>query len=74
MSLRRPLRVLGDGLFENGRRVTAKPFSCFDFSFLLSHIRTVHAFSVRQKPSAPVGGFCIFRLFVHIHGRGVVHD
>ena len=28
MSLRRPLRVLGDGLFENGRRVTAKPFSC----------------------------------------------
>ena len=31
MSLRRPLRVLGDGLFENGRRVTAKPFSCMDF-------------------------------------------
>ncbi len=28
MSLRRPLRVLGDGLFENGRRVTVKPFSC----------------------------------------------
>ena len=28
MSLRRPLHVLGDGLFENGRRVTAKPFSC----------------------------------------------
>ena len=23
----RPLRVLGDGQFENGRRVTAKPFS-----------------------------------------------
>ena len=26
----RPLRVLGDGRFENGRRVTAKPFSCID--------------------------------------------
>ena len=25
----RPLRVLGDGQFENGRRVTAKPFSFF---------------------------------------------
>ena len=25
----RPLRVLGDGRIENGRRVTAKPFSCF---------------------------------------------
>ena len=24
----RPLRVLGDGRIENGRRVTAKPFSC----------------------------------------------
>ncbi len=26
----RPLRVLGDGRIENGRRVTAKPFSCSD--------------------------------------------
>ena len=37
MSLLRPLRVLGDGLFENGRRVTAKPFSCDtlkDFVFM----------------------------------------
>ena len=35
----RPLRVLGDGQFENGRRVTAKPFSCF----------TGNCVSVKQK-------------------------
>ena len=31
----RPLRVLGDGRIENGRRVTAKPFSCYSLTLFM---------------------------------------